>query len=109
MYTQQTIPSGCCISYGVFHERCVGRKDLDGCKTACDADENCKGYVQVGFRRGPCQIATTSRCPRGFGKHNVGNVGELDSRAICHLPSNAATYGGCFIKQLGKLPNNVCP
>ena len=102
-YKKQSVKSGCCISDGVFHERCVGSVDLAGCKAACDAERACKGYVQVLWRRGPCQIATTSECPRGFvkdSKTSLGKVDKLDSRAICQ---DAASYGGCFIRQLGKL------
>ena len=85
----------CCISNNQIHQRCHCDGSLSRCKTACDADVNCKGYVD-NIWRGPdmCEYATTSDCPNDCVLSFRGNVGELVDGGTC-----GANYGGCFIKQ----------
>ena len=76
-----------------MHQRCEcsGR---NACKSFCDNDSYCKGYVSFSTVNN-CQIATTSACPFGCSKYDVGNVGDLDENVSCENPKY---YDGCFIK-----------
>ena len=76
------------------HERCDCYKDLSFCKSVCDTDQECKGYVGDGAT--VCQIATTSKCPRDCQKASSGQIGSLDQNNRC------ASGDGCFVKTIGK-------
>ena len=99
-YKKQSKASGCCLSNGNFHQRCQCKAGISVCKTFCDRDRNCKGYV--GKDRSPtyyCQIATTSECPSSHDctQHDEGAVGHLDEDESCGY-----NYHGCYIKSRSK-------
>ena len=99
-YIKQRLASGCCISRSSsFHQRCHCEADTSFCKSACDGDEYCKGYVHA-WGSGYCQIATTSSCPTSNScqQHDAGNAGPLNSSMTC-----GEGYRGCYIKQSSKL------
>ena len=85
---------GCCIDNSTLHQRCYCLSPLSRCKTTCDTDINCKGYVTQKSLGPVCNIATTSSCPKDCSLQDSGNVGELVDGATC-----GKYYGGCFIKQ----------
>ena len=89
------------MSNNKLHQRCHWQKDLHGtvdvsvCKAACDADINCKGYVEgKGSLVGSCQFATTSNCPSDYSQLGTGSVGDLDPNGTC----GGYNFLGCFIK-----------
>ena len=85
-----------------FHERCSCKKEVSFCKTKCDQDRNCKGYVELykGQSKRKCNIATSSECTDGCSKLNkaprFGDLGALDKDGIFKR-----IYDGCFIKSSG--------
>ena len=87
------------FSGGRFHQLChCNGTDLSTCKSHCDTDENCKGYVkQTSYNS--CQIATTSTCPSGCTMSYIGNTGAL----LTDKQLFSEDYDGCFIKITGKL------
>ena len=102
-YKQPRGPGACCIAPRQFHRRChIRDEDVSVCRTLCNEDPGCKGYVEKTSKSHGCQIATTSDCPAGSKKVNAGNVGDLDANVNCF---SFASYGyvGCFIKQSGVL------
>ena len=92
----------CAVNFNginIFHEECnCHSSQLAICKTTCDSDENCKGYVNSGAG---CHMATTSSCPSGCKKYHNGNIGELVIDGSLNDLTNS--YEGCFIKYLGKV------
>ena len=92
-YKQQSVESACCLENENVHQRCQCSKLPNVCKSYCDGDTSCKGYVELLGLTG-CEIATTSTCPNGCNQYNVGNIGDLDENVTCENPDN---YGGCFI------------
>ena len=79
---------------GKSHRKCkCKRKDLSGCKSLCDKDENCKGYA--GKDDDSCHFFTTSNCPDDCVALRSGNVGELDGSLTC---ADVKGYLGCHIK-----------
>ena len=82
-----------------FHERChCEDTQLANCKTMCDTDASCKGYVKMGYSiTSSCQIATTSSCTSACTKYDTGNTGSL----VIDSDFPGYSYEGCFIK-LGK-------
>ena len=84
----------CCLENGKEHQGCMCHSNIDVCKSYCDEDIYCKGYV--GFISGQhCQIATSNlTCPGGCGQFDVGHVGDLDDTMQCGPP----IFDGCFIK-----------
>ena len=91
----------CCISGGKFHQYChCSRGPVSYCKSECDKDDYCKGYVayRFGNPEGKCQIATASDgCPYGCIEYNRGNVGPLIANESC---GDVEIFGGCHIKVL---------
>ena len=105
---------------GMFHERCHCNLPLQSCKTYCDQDPNCKGYVQS-WNDEKCDYATTSNCKQSCSKFDHGKVGSLGgtcekcaigagrslflfSLATKMYRSNlicGRDYGGCYVKQSG--------
>jgi len=78
-----------------FHERChCPNMPVSTCKSHCDNDDNCKGYVFLPSYG--CQTATTSSCASGCNKHNKGSIGALvfDSDLL------SDSYDGCYIKSI---------
>ena len=71
------------------------------CKTLCNLDVDCKGYVTDCVRdcKGPvgksnmCQIATTSQCPHGCSP--IYGAGNLYFNGTCGVE-----LGGCFYLKL---------
>ena len=64
-YKHTNSQRGCCTddaTPAAFHERCHCSAPLSACKTACDEDRQCKGYV-LKSSSGDCEIATVSECP----------------------------------------------
>ena len=90
----------CCISGAKFHQFCHCPGPLSYCKTRCDDDKNCKGYVEWSFGRPgrKCQFATTSTCPSQCNVGEQGNVGPLRVHEEC----GSSTWGGCYIKINGR-------
>ena len=84
----------CCTNKDEKHERCDCYKDISFCKSICDTDQDCKGYV--GYGATFCQIATTSACPGDCQKASIGQIGVLNQHNGC------ATGDGCFVKTAGK-------
>ena len=78
-----------------MHEMCMCKADVSFCKTVCDSDPKCKGYVK---RYSDCHIATTATCPSTNGCEKVykGVTGTLQEDATC----GGKDYDGCFIKHL---------
>ena len=67
---------------------------MSECKTLCNLDVNCKGYVKVPVdKSNMCQIATTSKCPHGCSPINGANRGNLYINGKCGVE-----FGECFIK-----------
>ena len=84
-----------------YHERCICNSvTLTDCRSFCNEDPLCKGYVKV-KRKSKCNVATTSPCQPGCTKANVGTVGDL----IIGNDRGDSFYEGCFVKetQKGKL------
>ena len=103
-YKKQSIKSACCNTNGDYHQSCRCNADVSFCKTFCDGDTNCKGYVDmVGSTSSQyCEIATTSECPTvsftspvECTQYNGGIVGDLDEDESC---GRSTSYEGCFIK-----------
>ena len=90
-YHHQNNQDGCCTTSNKFHERCAYKLPLFDCKSFCDNDSNCKGYVEK--NDGYCQIATTSSCKFGGVKNNNGNKGDLGGSC------GSSLYKGCHIKK----------
>ena len=103
-YSRQIAKSACCRYDKKFHERCVCKADVSFCKTVCDSDSKCKGYVKTmdGEEIG-CEIATTSTCPNtnNCKKNNKGETGRIKMAATCGWSS--ISYSGCFSKLIGGL------
>ena len=97
-YTKQGSTGACCTSGSTDHQTCQCTADISFCRSHCDFDEDCKGYVDMKGRYGGyCMIATTSECPNSCEFQNyVGNVGALVPNVNCDNNGNA--YKGCFIK-----------
>ena len=98
-YVKASIKSACITVNRKYHQRCQCVAELSWCKTQCDQDINCKGYVgRTGSWSDKCQIATSSACPRSkrCGKLDRGNLGALDKEG-----SFGDDYDGCFIKSSG--------
>ena len=93
-YTKANNNHACCTAGNQFHQRCACARSLNDCKTLCDEDNNCKGYVETSSSSN-CQIATTSSCPSGCGTYDSGNVESLTLAGTCGRTSK---YYGCFIK-----------
>ena len=96
----------CCISGAKFHQMChCPGVPLSYCKTQCDDDKDCKGYVAWSFEHpeGDCQLATTSTCPSPcfVSKDTIGNVGPLLVGEECGYDN----WGGCYIKSKGRSTN----
>ena len=86
--------AACCISNFQYHQGCTCNGLSKICKTSCDEDINCRGYVNSTY--GICLIATTSSCHIDCVDFSIGNVGELMDGATC---GNASGWRGCSIKQ----------
>lgn len=80
----------CCLTNDYFHERCSYKLPLEECKNLCDLDPQCKGYVQ--WVAGRCNIATTSPCPNGSKKYDIGRTGNLGGKC-------GRNYNGCYVKE----------
>jgi len=104
-YDQLSAKSACGVTVDgeiQFHERCqCARLSSESdvmpfCKESCDADPECKGYVERPlFGWQTCQIATTSACPReDCKKFNEGSVGP-----IVEVVPETDDYKGCFVKR----------
>ena len=95
-YEKKRVDGGCCTGPQIFHERCYCAARLDFCKSFCDKDINCQGYVGEGSNL--CQIATTSRCPpsNGCEKNSIDSIGSLDPYETC-----GSGLDGCFLKTKG--------
>ena len=101
-YVKASIKSACVTVNGQFHERCHCYAELSFCKTKCNQDRNCKGYVGMnGLYSHFCNIATSSECPSGniCQKLAKGNLGALDKESS--LPQGKY-YDGCFVKLSGR-------
>ena len=96
-YEKPTLQNACTLTNGKFHQRCEYEENINYCKTACDGDNQCKGYVlKILGNIISCQTATTSNCAGGGQPKNVGNVGDLDPKSE---RNDHEAYQGCFIKQ----------
>ena len=102
-YEKQSQESACCTSNGYQHQDCECQADVSFCKSACDRDMHCKGYVAR--NNGKCHIATTSKCTNfeGCRQYNSGYVGALDMDTRCGSRRLRDRYDGCYIKQRSKL------
>ena len=88
----------CAVNVGagdIAHEHCQC-PDMSSriCKTMCDSDKNCKGYVKSGLN---CLVATISTCQHGCVKYAKGIIGDL----VIDSTSGGNRYEGCFIKLSG--------
>ena len=98
-YQKQGKESACCTSNGYQHQDCECQANVSFCKSACDRDMHCKGYVAR--NTGKCHIATTSKCTsfEGCRQYNSGYVGALDVDARCGSRRRRDRYNGCYIKE----------
>jgi len=104
-YNQLGGESGCGVAqsgYPQMHESCMcfkgfGEDDImPWCESACDDDENCKGYVErAAFGMQTCMLATMSTCPTDHmcNKMNAGSTGDLVA-----FNQPFAGFKGCFVK-----------
>ena len=98
-YVHEGDTHGCCVNDGMFHERCHCSAPLQTCKTYCDQDPSCKGYVQS-WNYEKCDYATTSHCQQSCSKFDRGKVGSLGGDC-------GSDYGKCYVKQTGMNYNLV--
>ena len=100
--TPQIQYGGCAVNVSgkeEFHASCYTYDPSAICKTTCDSDRNCKGFVMY---RQACRIATNSSCVQGYHK-------DYSSKAIGELVKDSTLVDnrfwdpplGCFIKELG--------
>ena len=68
------------------------------CKSHCDGDDNCKGYVEI-LSFGHCETATTSSCSSGCTKYEEGSIGDL----VFDNDFLSVSHEGCYIKFIGSI------
>ena len=97
-YMQANVDTGCCLSDGSWHRRCLCDDITDSayCQSLCSSDSGCKGFAMLDSWSNYCQLATTSACPVGCrGPLSETNIGPIDPNAECYV---GKWNGGCFIK-----------
>ena len=89
----------CCISGGRFHQSCLCGGPISECKSECDKDNECKGYVALVLEKPKeaCLFATSSTCPTECTLQNYGNIGPLLVNETCGEKNDE--WGGCHIKE----------
>ena len=109
-YMKQEIKSGCAVSGGRFHQRCVCNQPVHFCQQQCDTNMLCKGYVGPVFnevtKKSGCQFALIkAECPQDKNcsllNEGVG-VDEMLTRGE-KTGEKADGYLGCYIKKTRNL------